>query len=528
MKDIIELLDLPDEMILNIMNKVKPQALLFCSVINIGNNRLERLALDKCHSIDLSFDYQFNSHELLLKRFYIDVLPHIYNNIQSLTINIKHFFPIHAALQAMPDKLLPNLRHLKILKGRRHRYTGTPFTIGIHYDLDTHDWPLFSTVPQSVHMEVQLIDSVLLFIRWSPLMHSIKSFEFDHDVVLVVPVNNDKLFFAKSSYLTHVSITLLELSDCVRLLNELGSQLHSFIVSIMHVCLDDEDIISEIEAIYCYNLKELKMTMYRNIINYEQLIIPLLQHLSSVEHLTLLLAIYINESDRFIDGFHLERNIVSYMPHLRQFNFHIRSILQDSSYIEVDTIRQSFINQQSADCTIDCFNNQYSQCHIYSLPFIGNRLDFISNRFPLFDINNTFSMVTILLLFDDVQPFESDFFIRVFRALPHLRTLEISNQLEQEEKTKTITDPVEYSHLSTLILHKIHIDYGKQLLCRAHLPHLVELVIRNDVLLTIIDQDNQQARNNCLNVETLFIVEPWIEPRSVHLKFFPKLYMENL
>ncbi len=82
--------------------------------------------------------------------------------------------------------------------------------------------------------------------------------------------------------------------------------------------------------------------------------------------------------------------------------------------------------------------------------------------------------------------------------------------------------------MSIPILHKIHIDYGEQLLCRAHLPHLVELVIRNDVLLTIIDQDNPKARKNCSNVETLGVVEPWIEPTSVHLKLFPKLRTENL
>ena len=44
-------------------------------------------------------------------------------------------------------------------------------------------------------------------------------------------------------------------------------------------------------------------------------------------------------------------------------------------------------------------------------------------------------MVTILLLFDDVKPFENVFFERVARALPHLKTLEIFNQLEQQEKT---------------------------------------------------------------------------------------------
>ncbi len=55
--DNVQLLDLPDELILMIMNKVKPRVLLLCSIITIGNNRLEQLALDKCHSIDLTIDY---------------------------------------------------------------------------------------------------------------------------------------------------------------------------------------------------------------------------------------------------------------------------------------------------------------------------------------------------------------------------------------------------------------------------------------------------------------------------------------
>ncbi|CAF4673560.1 unnamed protein product [Rotaria sp. Silwood2] len=98
-------------------------------------------------------------------------------------------------------------------------------------------------------MEDQLIASLLLFIHCSPLMLSIKSFEFDPDASLLVPVNNEKLFFAQSSYLSHVSVTLFKLIDCVRLLNQLGSQLHSFNVSIVHIYLDDEDIISEIESV---------------------------------------------------------------------------------------------------------------------------------------------------------------------------------------------------------------------------------------------------------------------------------------
>jgi hypothetical protein len=261
------------------------------------------------------------------------------------------------------------------------------------------------------------------------------------------------------------------------------------------------------------------MEIYRNILNYKEGVVPLLQRLSNVEYLTLLLAVTVISSDRFVDEFDLERNIIPFMPHLRQFDFHIRSILRQISYIEMDLIRRSFIGKPSVSCTYDYFNNQCGQCQIYSHPFIGNRLDFISNRFPLFDIKNRFINVTILLLFDDVKPFENEFFERVTRALPRLQTLEISNRLQQEEKTINL---IEFSHLSTLILHKIHLDYGEQLLCRSRLPQLVELVIRNEVLTTIINQDNEQARHNCSKVETLYIVEPWIERTNFHLKFFPK------
>ena len=172
------------------------------------------------------------------------------------------------------------------------------------------------------------------------------------------------------------------------------------------------------------------MTMYRNLNDYK-LCFSLLQRLSNVEYLTLLLSIGEDGTKRplhFIDRSILERNILPYMPHLRQFNYHIRSILMNASHITIDQIRQGFQRQQQPfDCVLDHFNNNYGQCQIYSLPFIGTRLDFISNRFPLLDMNKTFSNVTILLLFDDVKPFESVFFEQVAQALPQLRTLQIIN-----------------------------------------------------------------------------------------------------
>ncbi len=147
------------------------------------------------------------------------------------------------------------------------------------------------------------------------------------------------------------------------------------------------------------------------------------------------------------------------MPNFYQFGFDIRWILEDAPYIEFDRIRPSFLKQESVDCRLDYLKNEYGQCEISSLPFVGNRLDFISNLFPLFDIKNRFVNVTMLLLFDDIKSFENIFFEDVTGVLPRLRTLEISNQLKQEERTKT-TNSIQFSHLSTFILHKIHMDYG--------------------------------------------------------------------
>jgi len=130
LEDIVHLLDLPDELILAILNKVKSHVLLFCSMISIGNNRLEQLALDKCQAIDLTFDYLQSPHESLFERFYSHVMPCIFNNIQSFTLHIQHLPNILTFVEKNCDGILPNLTHLRIMLRRRNPKTGTPYTIG--------------------------------------------------------------------------------------------------------------------------------------------------------------------------------------------------------------------------------------------------------------------------------------------------------------------------------------------------------------------------------------------------------------
>jgi hypothetical protein len=265
------------------------------------------------------------------------------------------------------------------------------------------------------------------------------------------------------------------------------------------------------------------MKMYRNFNNYE-LCFSLLQRLSNVEYLTLLLAIGRDDAtlNHLIDGSVLERNIFPWMPRLHRFNYHIRSVLKNASHITTKQVRQSFVKQQqSFDCVVDHFKNAYAQCHIYSLPFVGTRLDFVSNRFPLFDNNKTFSNVTTLLLFDDVKPFESVFFEGVARALPRLLTLEIYNQLKPRKKIPIKKNDIQFNQLAVLILYDIHMDYADLFLCQLHLPSLIELAINNDILLKILSQNQEQARINASRVGTLITTQPSDESINGIRNFFP-------
>jgi hypothetical protein len=117
------------------MNKVKPRELLLCSIITIGNNRLEQLALDKCHSIDLTFDYVQSLYQSLIQRFYSHVMPRVINNIQSMTLNTRHIPDLITFAKQNSNGTLPNLTHLKIMMGRQFNQTGTPYTLDKHSKL---------------------------------------------------------------------------------------------------------------------------------------------------------------------------------------------------------------------------------------------------------------------------------------------------------------------------------------------------------------------------------------------------------
>jgi hypothetical protein len=129
-ENLVELLDLPDEMILAIMNKIQPRGILLYSMIGTKNIRLEQLALDQCHSIDLNSDYFVSWNDrMLIEGFILDTLPCIFNYIESLTINFEHISHLNHIAETIlyKKKCLNNLKHLKIMAGRLHCNTEEPF-----------------------------------------------------------------------------------------------------------------------------------------------------------------------------------------------------------------------------------------------------------------------------------------------------------------------------------------------------------------------------------------------------------------
>ena len=111
------------------MNKIPCRVSLLCSIIGVGDNRLESLSLDGCHSIDLNDCLESSPYALSLSRFYSHVLPQITNNIQSLAFDIQHIPALLRFEKQNKNRILPNLTHLKVLFGKQRHNIGIPYSL---------------------------------------------------------------------------------------------------------------------------------------------------------------------------------------------------------------------------------------------------------------------------------------------------------------------------------------------------------------------------------------------------------------
>jgi hypothetical protein len=93
-------------------------------------------------------------------------------------------------------------------------------------------------------------------------MRSVQSFELDDRCMLVESLGDDELRFDQVIRLTHIRISFFDFNQCIHLLNQLGSQLHSFTVNIEYISEYDRDLISKIRLVSKISRFDISMNLF--------------------------------------------------------------------------------------------------------------------------------------------------------------------------------------------------------------------------------------------------------------------------
>ncbi len=282
---------------------------------------------------------------------------------------------------------------------------------------------------------------------------------------------------------------------------------------------------------------------------YDTHVVPLLRRMCNLQELTLY--IYVNNRATFVDGKHLHDEILIHMRQLQTFTFYIRTSCQVTVHVDNqlsnDDIKQTFISNgyEQVACIVQYMMRNYAICHAFSFPFAFNCLHMLGKNFP----NIIFNNVTLLMVFD-YTPFDYEFFVRIARSFPLLRSFQVKNLLSTRDQFDFDSDQfdsdsdqfesdsnqsecdsnqsytiVEYPHLRTLNVSCAHIDYIDQLLdeSKTRLPQLTELEIDYENLRTVTKNFTRDAtRLTCSKVKKLDVYDTMAYPEELY-RYFPLL-----
>ena len=258
---------------------------------------------------------------------------------------------------------------------------------------------------------------------------------------------------------------------------------------------------------------------------YEREILLLFSRMINLKELTLYMII--DGRNKFIDGNDINNEILIHMTQLNRLKFCISSTIRINNlnvHLFKDDIQQTFTNAlfKKVECII---NNRYPfvTCHVFSLPFMLNKLQYIGNIFPSIIFNH----VKILLI-EDVIPFQHEFFIRLAWSFPLLEQLCVFNLKSQTlllDNSNNSNAIVKYSHLMKLDIRDVHIDYIDQFLnyTKTCLPSLIELTVDYNLLKYVTeDFTRNETRFNCRNVKKINMTEKNIQSKDFFV-YFPLL-----
>jgi len=261
--------------------------------------------------------------------------------------------------------------------------------------------------------------------------------------------------------------------------------------------------------------------------DYDRLILPLLQRMSKLEELDLSLFI---GNRPFIDGDHLKLNILTHMPLLTKFMFHIYTstrFYEQNNCPSNESIQETFTDftNKNIVSSVDYFRGTgFSQCRIYTHPYRLKYYDDITNNLP----GGIFRSVRKVSLFDE-HPFEHEFSLRLSQSFPLLEGLVVENKKQQQLKRfKTSTNfnemlsIIKYPHLIELHLLQAHQDYYEQFFfdTKTCLPNDVHIRVDYRIMRKITRNFRRNStRSNCVNISSVFFANKSNSPEHLHEYF---------
>ncbi|UJR07088.1 hypothetical protein I4U23_011376 [Adineta vaga] len=516
-KQILDLLDVPDEILLIIFNKLGSFDVLY-SLLN-STHRLDHIARNTHYSKSINFSIELSDGQICaidsdkLHRFCIEILPQIHDQIQIMTLETTNIERILLATQ------FPNLHTLTL--------------VGFSPDALLNYFTENSSI---IHLLKEQIKYLTIKIRNQ--MFNDKSLTYVCEHILLIcqkctylDINQSRMIrFSRftlndysqnicySSYLHTLNIYVKTFDDCLYLLDGRLKNLSSFTVRV--TCIERSSIITDSRE-QLPHLKELSFECHRFTVAYDCRIVRLLHRMINLKKLTC--SFYIIRL-KVIDGVDLYGRILCHMLNLDQFLFDICTIMptcKANNFLSTNDIEKTFINWKYSQvgCSIDRFSNGNTYCHIYSIPFQMTYFMYLTNSIQ----NHSFQFVINLTLYD-TRPFEYEFFQWISKAIPLLKYLTLDNFLPQIEKVENQLC-ISYNHLIRLRFTRAHIDYVYQFLChrKAYVPKLSILKIQYHKLVSVTNNfTNVITQINCSQLKELLFDEIIVYPEHFY-HYFPCL-----
>ncbi|CAM4778704.1 unnamed protein product [Rotaria magnacalcarata] len=528
----VDFFGLPHEILLHILKKLDNISVLY-SLFGVINKRCDSLLQDNIFTNTLNLltnsanDNSAPVVDRILDRFCIDILPRIHYSVKHLILESMSMGRI------LLTGTFPNLTHLNVFNFGQHIALNYFTDQSIFRHIFKHQ--ITELILENCDQDIETIllgeytenvyAPILAFFENLTHLSIVESSSITEYPPLSICDLPSTTFF--SSTLKKLCINVESINDCFHLLDGRLQQLTTLIVQIGFID-NDSPIVHNTNDLP--NLKCFSLICYEQTDAYDSQVIPILRRMTYLEKLTLYIRIH--NRFTFVDGTNIHKNILIYMPRLHTFSFYIDTeiLFNDSVHHLFDNdIQQTFTNigYNQIACSANCCLNYRAICHVFSLPFIFNRLEKINNRFP----NVMFNDVTYLMVADAI-PFKYEFFIRIAKAFPSLKYFSIINLTSPSgDFNSNAADNIdsrsyiEYLNLASLDVNYVDDYYIEQFLLdtKTHAPRLTEIKVHFDRLQTVTENFTRDTtRYNCRNIKRLIFEKIMNYPKELYL-YFPSL-----